>query len=328
MDDSYKIKYLKYKNKYLNLKNKRIQYGGINYSVDLTNDQTFDMSNLVQGDILEVKYGPNEEERIIFDFTKEDEYNVFKYKHILSSNPNLDIVLSIKNGQLVSKLRFIRAVSDKSINFTTLFNIFGCLSKKIGATKLELTDDALFYKDNNTSNAGYSALGFRVFNGKNSIYMSARELGFTPDFSLFGDSHKTNLSLPGEKCYDERLYLSDLAFLSGVKFGILRSHYIHYFERLYNMSSDGYWLFKEDIDKDDLKTLNLGNYLDYVVRSGRPYSHEYIRSLLSLLNWDLNPLIPHNDKIKEILIRYKRYMLASTNLVSNNFSCPIQNVSI
>lgn len=318
MNISYENKYLKYKHKYLNLKNQYTQQGGSIYFIDLINSPSFDIKQLANGDILEVKYGVDSD-TIIFNVTNESEDIILKYTHSTPSDPNLDIVLLKPNNLLVSKLRYIRAIKDNLINFKTLFIIYVCLSKKLGAVKLVLTDNAVFYKDKKLKINGYSALGFRVFNRQNSIYMTNQSLGFEPDFSLFGSKKEKTLSLHGEACYDNDVYSSDLVFLSNVKFETLIPHYTHWFEKSYNDPIYGFILFQEDSVNDTLKTMNFGNYLDHVIKEDRPNNYEYVRTLLNLLSRDPQQTI--SDEAKEILKRYKRYELATTNLISRDFTC-------
>ena len=80
-----------------------------------------------------------------------------------------------EKGKKIAKLSFIR--STNTHKFKDLMKAFLCQAKKKGYTKVKLEDDALFTKEVDGEDCTYRALFYRLFEGKNSLYI---DQGFRP----------------------------------------------------------------------------------------------------------------------------------------------------
>ena len=326
----YKFKYLKYKYKYSNLKNKFIQQGGHNYNIDLTTNEPFQLNKLNNSDILIVKYD-NAGNTIKFNIEKpkSNEYKLI-YKFNPALDANLDIGITIGTNNIISKLTFIRKIVsiDKSNipDFNKLYNIYICLSKKLGSNKLILQDDARYFNDKQD---GYSSKAFRVFNHNNSIYMKTKELGFEPDFNLFNHNYKQKFYYNNDGEYNINKYNEDIELLSSITFNVFVDYFKYLFTTKRYKNSDGFNLYIEktkfDSDSKNNKflSMNFGEYLNTISKD--PNLFKYINTLIGMLNTDYSKITDYilNEGLKKIINRFNRYNIATVNLISNNFICPL-----
>jgi hypothetical protein len=328
MDYQYKSKYLKYKYKYSNLKSKLIQQGGNNYNIDLTSNEPFQLNKLNNSDILIVKYD-NTGNTIHFNVEKpkSNEYKL-KYKFNPALDANLDIGLTINTDDIISKLTFIRKiVSSNNSNipdFNKLYNIYICLSKKLGSNKLILEDDARYF---NNKQDGYSSKAFRVFNHNNSIYMKTKELGFEPDFNFFNSKYKEKFYYMNDGEYNINKYNEDIELLSSITFGELVNYfkYLLTTPRYKNSAGLNFDFEKTKFDSDSKNniflSMNFGEYLRTISKDQNLF--KYINTLISMLNTDYSNIKDYklNENLIEIINRFNRYNKATEKLISNNFTC-------
>lgn len=179
-----------HKNKlcYITLKN-LIQVGGkhLNNTEDITE---FEMNDTYTFTHNNIDYVFTITDSNILDKKWKLQTNVDTTKGSCSIGATLVVHIEIQNDISVGKLNYIRTNKDvEGHNFVKLFNVFKCLMKRLKVNVIKLDEDSKFYNEKCTNS--YSALMYRAFDGKLSLYLTEEDLktgtNFQPNYNVVYD---------------------------------------------------------------------------------------------------------------------------------------------
>lgn len=199
----FRSQYKNNKISYLNLKN-IIQFGGTEHN------NTDNINEIKEGDTYVYTYN---DINYIFDVILNSQIGgAIEFKSRIMSlgcNPGVAIHIRILNGE--GKLIYIR--TNKEVqgygDSRILLTLFKCLMKKLKICTIKLDDDAKFY--NSDCSNSYSALMYRAFEGKLSLYLTEKDVleesNFQPNYTINYVGRKNHIN-------NGRDYLNAIKILS------------------------------------------------------------------------------------------------------------------